>query len=62
MTKPPPSRILRRASVLFAWICWAIAYWQSLWWLVPVSFIPYFLSNSYGHLLDKDRDEDRGGQ
>ncbi|WP_152033798.1 hypothetical protein [Paracidovorax avenae] len=58
MNTLPPSRILRRACVLFAWGCWAFAWWKSIWWLVPVSFIPYLLCNSYGYLLDRNRPED----
>jgi apolipoprotein N-acyltransferase len=52
--KQKPSELVRQASVLFAWFCWGIAYWQSSFWWVLISFIPYILSNSYGHLLDDD--------
>jgi apolipoprotein N-acyltransferase len=50
--KQKRSELLRQASVLFAWCCWGIAYWQSSFWWVAISLIPYILSNTYGHTLD----------
>lgn len=47
------ARLLQTATIIFAWICWGIAYWKALWWLIPLSFLPYFLSNRFGHLLDE---------
>lgn len=47
------SQVAHSAAVLFAWACWAIAYWQSNLWWIPISLVPYFISNRYGHLLDK---------
>jgi len=55
MKPVPPSRVVRRATVLFAWICWGIAYWQSNWWWFAGSFVPYLLSNSFSHLLDRNQ-------
>lgn len=33
-------------SAVFAWTCWALAYFHSWWWLVP-SLIPYMLCNRF---------------
>lgn len=52
----PRSHLLRQATILLAWACWGLAYWKSLWWLVPLSFLPYFLANRFGHLLDEQQD------
>jgi hypothetical protein len=53
-----PSTIIRSAAVVFAWVCWLTAYWQSNFWWVVISLIPYLLSNSYGHLWDEKNDTD----
>jgi len=47
------SQVVQITAILFAWACWGMAYWQSNLWWVAISFIPYFISNRYGHLLDK---------
>ncbi|GKS74422.1 hypothetical protein AVME950_06020 [Acidovorax sp. SUPP950] len=56
MSKRKPSDYLQTATIWFAWACWAIAYWQSSWWWVAGSMVPYLLSQSFGHFLDQDKD------
>ena len=56
------SFIAQAASIWFAWICWALAYWWSAWWLVALSVGPYLRVNRFGHLLDRRRADNAAGR
>jgi hypothetical protein len=42
--------------VLWAWGCWVWVVYSHQWFWLAISLIPYLLFNSFGHLLDKNKE------
>jgi hypothetical protein len=50
-------KALKIFAILWAWACWAWVIYSHQWFWAVISFVPYFLFNSFGHHLNKSEEE-----